>query len=571
LLRGVEGGYNNKADIWAFGCIVFELFTGRKAFLNDFETYQYGVQNRSPKKYFKGLDDLEKYYISRLLEVDPYKRPSARELMKEKFFNETPSCDSAETTRAQKQRRILSSTVNTSSLLEASLTWAISNQQPDLITALLETGLNVFNEVQVHNILKAFRLNDDYDPKVRAFIAIHPPSFWRAHIPGFALMSGEETIDTQSDAWHSWPSDSEPSYVLPTTFCIEGDDWYAISNTPSPAIKISLLHTETISFLRNGRLPVVRFSVDGQHLAIGRSGEAPMTWKMNFQHNSEFSLGTIAEMSLKGLINDRYLYAAVIAFGPDCSSLAVANLDGRVRIWNLADKTIKTVLNTPDDIHAIAISQDGSRLITGGPRSTVMWNLRTGQRIAETNTPCNEVEISPCGGFAALNWGTITNVWHLESPHSIQKLAIRDFRVISLHRFAFSHKQPSEIFSLDGDRRIAQWELASLPSTTPVECKSVLGGVDSGVSALALSPDNKWLVSGSCYGSIKFWDPVRGTLAAILNGCNGHGGKLLGQKKSHAIVTNISFHPSPQKKLFASTFGNRKMRIWSYESMYENP
>jgi serine/threonine protein kinase len=32
-----KGGFNNKADIWAFGCIVFELFThGQKAFENDF-------------------------------------------------------------------------------------------------------------------------------------------------------------------------------------------------------------------------------------------------------------------------------------------------------------------------------------------------------------------------------------------------------------------------------------------------------------------------------------------------------------------------------------------------------
>lgn len=38
--------YNNKADIWALGCIMYELCTGRKAFENDWATINYSSSGR---------------------------------------------------------------------------------------------------------------------------------------------------------------------------------------------------------------------------------------------------------------------------------------------------------------------------------------------------------------------------------------------------------------------------------------------------------------------------------------------------------------------------------------------
>src|SRR5271155_4779050 len=128
LLRDSESGYNNKSDMWSFGCIAYELFTGKKAFANDHEAWQYGVTNRSPKMYFKGLDDLQKHYIYGLLEVDPAKRSSAKALLKEKFLTETPSAKSPEDARAHKRRRIDQSSPTPTTLLKNSLKWAVSNK-----------------------------------------------------------------------------------------------------------------------------------------------------------------------------------------------------------------------------------------------------------------------------------------------------------------------------------------------------------------------------------------------------------------------------------------------------------
>src|SRR5271155_1185334 len=41
------GHFTNKVDIWAFGCILFELITGTKAFLNDWAVREYYQTNSS--------------------------------------------------------------------------------------------------------------------------------------------------------------------------------------------------------------------------------------------------------------------------------------------------------------------------------------------------------------------------------------------------------------------------------------------------------------------------------------------------------------------------------------------
>ena len=87
-----ESAYNNKSDMWSFGCIAFELFTGRNPFSNDIEVWQYTTAKRSPKTYFKGLDNLTKYYINGLLDVDPENRPSARALLKRKIYDGCTIC-----------------------------------------------------------------------------------------------------------------------------------------------------------------------------------------------------------------------------------------------------------------------------------------------------------------------------------------------------------------------------------------------------------------------------------------------------------------------------------------------
>ena len=80
--------YNNKVDIWALGCILFELATGRKAFHNDSGVMLYAQSNgRSARPEFPALSVTQRCrtYLEELtfsmLAIEPNHRPKARDMV----------------------------------------------------------------------------------------------------------------------------------------------------------------------------------------------------------------------------------------------------------------------------------------------------------------------------------------------------------------------------------------------------------------------------------------------------------------------------------------------------------
>jgi len=87
-----SGTYNNKVDIWAVGCILYEVVTLQKAFSTDNAVYEYAVQQASNGEMVKLPLDLGIYQdewfekvigdlIRAMLQVDSSMRPSAADLM----------------------------------------------------------------------------------------------------------------------------------------------------------------------------------------------------------------------------------------------------------------------------------------------------------------------------------------------------------------------------------------------------------------------------------------------------------------------------------------------------------
>jgi serine/threonine protein kinase len=88
ILHMQDAKYNNKADIFALGCIVYEIVTGQKLFYDDVAILNYS-QNGSlgptilwPSYGGRTTDELRSLerLVASMLELDPLRRPSARQV-----------------------------------------------------------------------------------------------------------------------------------------------------------------------------------------------------------------------------------------------------------------------------------------------------------------------------------------------------------------------------------------------------------------------------------------------------------------------------------------------------------
>lgn len=140
--------------------------------------------------------------------------------------------------------------------------------------------------------------------------------------------------------------------------------------------------------------------------------------------------------------------------------------------------------------------------------------------------------------------------------HSAVELVAADTR--SVRRTLTGHAGPVNeiVFSADGSRLIAAsgetglYGEARIWSTADGKLLKSIRGHKDAIYALALSPDNKTLATGSYDQAIKLWDLDSGSEKKTLAGHNGG-------------VFGLAFHIGG--KLLASASGDRTVKLWDVE------
>jgi WD40 repeat protein/transcriptional regulator with XRE-family HTH domain len=230
-----------------------------------------------------------------------------------------------------------------------------------------------------------------------------------------------------------------------------------------------------------------------------------------------------------------------LSFSPDGSRLAVANMDGDAKVWQLS--TQREVLSLSEEemapAKAIAYSPDGKMLATGGDEGIVwVWNAEDGTQMRTQNLGgiIHSISFSSDGTLlaAASEDGTIM-AWDAERGTVVSSPP----RQSGLYDIVFLADGRLATAGQDGTIRV--WDAVSGQQTL------ILAGPTSTVISVAGSPDGQRIASGAYDGSLRIWDASPGRELLTIP---GHAG----------VVWNAIY--SPDGSHIASASMDGFLKLW---------
>lgn len=335
---------------------------------------------------------------------------------------------------------------------------------------------------------------------------------------------------------------------LNPAFKKEGQDWFAVFNPEVPRV----LDVELVHHLEhNSVVCCVRFSADGKYVATGCNRSAQI-----FDVNTGKLVTTLQDDSVD---KDGDLYIRSVCFSPDGKFLATGAEDKQIRVWDIGARKIRHVFSGHhQDIYSLDFARNGRYIASGsGDKSVRLWDMMDGKQelTLSIEDGVTTVAISPDGRYvAAGSLDRSVRVWDTTTGYLVERLEGPDGHQDSVYSVAFA-PNGQDLVSGSLDKTIKMWQLTPprglVPGTGPKggKCARTFEGHRDFVLSVCLTPDGKWVMSGSKDRGVKFWDPDTGIAHMMLQ---GHKNSV------------ISVAPSPTGTLFATGSGDMKARIWRY-------
>ncbi|KAL6690223.1 hypothetical protein J3F84DRAFT_405364 [Trichoderma pleuroticola] len=240
-------------------------------------------------------------------------------------------------------------------------------------------------------------------------------------------------------------------------------------------------------------------------------------------------------------IEVKALIPSPVCFSPDGRSFIFAS-SGLVQVCDIAKKTVQRSLNHKSGVSALDISNDGRLLASGDFCGTVhIWEQggKTKQCI-EGNGYIYEVKISQDSCFVAATCDDgYAYTWNLKTGGFDAKY----YHGTRVRSVAFS--SDGKFLVTGGDSGFKVW------SRDTGACQLYSEPSGSALTALSMTPDDKWIVTASNRGSIRFWDRATGKSHCI---ADAH----------KEIIYSIAFKPGGGS--FTTVSKDKTARIWSYGS-----
>ncbi|KAI1335140.1 WD40-repeat-containing domain protein [Xylariaceae sp. FL0016] len=326
------------------------------------------------------------------------------------------------------------------------------------------------------------------------------------------------------------------------------DDWFVIFNAQVPRmLDVDLVHT----LVHESVVCCVRFSHDGKYVATGCNRSAQI---FDVQTGEKVCVLQDENVDVSG-----DLYIRSVCFSPDGKYLATGAEDKLIRVWDIANRTIRNTFSGHEqDIYSLDFARDGRTIASGsGDRTVRLWDIEASTNLLTLTIEdgVTTVAISPDTKYvAAGSLDKSVRVWDIHQGYLLERLEGPEGHKDSVYSVAFS-PNGKDLVSGSLDKTIKMWELSSprgmsnAPGPKGGRCVKTFEGHRDFVLSVALTPDANWVMSGSKDRGVQFWDPRTGHTQLMLQ---GHKNSV------------ISVAPSPTGGYFATGSGDMRARIWSY-------
>jgi WD40 repeat protein len=264
-------------------------------------------------------------------------------------------------------------------------------------------------------------------------------------------------------------------------------DLGGLASGSAASVSIVLPH-ESVRF-------ALAFSPDGKRLVCG--GQNSLT------------IWSCSGKECEPLVRKEGTTSRCLAFSPDGKTIALGCDDGSVRLLDGETATERAVLRGHVDVvRSVAFSPDGSRLVSSGQdREIMLWDAITGTRVRSIaqpgSSPVQVVAYSPSGKHVAV--GEVAGSPHeitLVDPATGQLITRLAGHQTGVNALAFSPN--GEILATAGlDRTIKFWNVNDGTERAALE-----EGVGC-VRSLSFSPDGSWLAFAGSDFTIKVWNLPR--------------------------------------------------------------
>ncbi len=297
--------------------------------------------------------------------------------------------------------------------------------------------------------------------------------------------------------------------------------------------------SEIRSFKNDKDFTGIRLSWDGQVLAAANA-QLVRVW--------EVDSGTVRS----NLENHGGILAPILKFNRDGSlvgmlngTMAIGNGYLRFAIYNThTGEKLKGFEAMAEGPSSLNFSVDGRMLASGTSGRTVkLWNLTSGEVLHTLNHGDNQVNsvLFSEDGQTLVSGSNVVKLWSLRSPRVFRLTGFNDvISVVTLthdgHTLAAKGRDANSIELYDADQ-------ANKIAT--------LNGHSNVVTTLAVSPDDKKLVSGSSDDTIRFWDLAARTQTKQVTA--GVGGL-------YSVAVN------PDGRMVAAGGSSNRAKLWNLNS-----